>query len=136
MEATYNATLTMPANFSVLDEEEMTYVEGGGTITVTITKGTIQGIISLLGGSVSAVGIQLGLDALAAALVTPIEFGTAGAATLAVAAFLVAWHGLAAALASSIMGGLVGVGAGKLYTGGDITKSFSSPLFPNIDKTF
>ena len=29
MEMTYNGTLTMPANFAALDEEEMTYVEGG-----------------------------------------------------------------------------------------------------------
>lgn len=29
MEITYNGTLTMPANFAVLDEEEMTYLDGG-----------------------------------------------------------------------------------------------------------
>lgn len=29
MEMTYNGTLTMPANFAALEEEEMTYVDGG-----------------------------------------------------------------------------------------------------------
>lgn len=29
MEMTYNGTLTMPVNFAALDEEEMTYVDGG-----------------------------------------------------------------------------------------------------------
>ena len=30
MEMTYNGTLVMPANYAVVNEEEMTYVEGGG----------------------------------------------------------------------------------------------------------
>ena len=135
MEMTYDGALVMPKSFAAVSEEEMTYVEGGGTITVTIKKSTIQGIIGLLGGAVSSYAIQLALDALGGLLVAPIEFGTAGGATLAVAAFLVMWNGAAAAIASGIMGGVVGMGASKIYTGGDITKSFSAAILPNISKS-
>lgn len=30
MEMCYNGALVMPSNYAVMDEEEMTYVEGGG----------------------------------------------------------------------------------------------------------
>lgn len=39
MEMTYNGTLTMPANFAALDEEEMTYVDGGLNIVKNFNSG-------------------------------------------------------------------------------------------------
>lgn len=135
MEMCYDGALVMPNNYAVVSEEEMTYVEGGGTINVTIKASTIQATIGVLGGAVSGFGIQLALDALGAALVTPIELGTAGAATVAVATFLVLWNGAAAAIASSIMGGIVGTGAAAMYKGGDIRKSFTAGVLPNLNLT-
>lgn len=38
MEMTYDGMLVMPSSYAVMDEEEMTYVEGGGTIKVKIGK--------------------------------------------------------------------------------------------------
>ena len=133
MEMTYDGVLVMPNNYVVVNEEEMTYVDGGGTLTVTIKASTIKNVIGLLGGAVSGYAIQLGLDALAAHLVIPIEIGTAGMATVAVAMFLVLWNGAAAAISAAIVGGLVGMGASKLYRGGNITKSFSGRFLPTMN---
>lgn len=135
MEMCYDGALVMPSSYAVMDEEEMTYVEGGGTITVTIKASTIKWIVATLGGAVTGYGIQVALDALGAALVTPIEFGTAGTATMAVAAFLVLWNGAAAGIAASIMGGIVGTGVAAVYKGGNIKRSFTNKALPNLKLT-
>ena len=40
----YDGTLVMPSSYAVMNEEEMTYVEGGGKVTVNIyfSKSTMQ----------------------------------------------------------------------------------------------
>ena len=38
MEMCYDGALVMPSSYAVMNEEEMTYVEGGGAITVKFSK--------------------------------------------------------------------------------------------------
>lgn len=38
MKMCYDGALVMPSSYAVMNEEEMTYVEGGGTITVKFSK--------------------------------------------------------------------------------------------------
>ena len=133
MENCLCATIDMPISYSLMDTEEMTYVEGGGTVNVTIKASTIRNTVGVLGGAVSGIAIQAALDGLAAALVTPIEIGSGGLATVAVATFLVMWNGVAAQIATGIMSGIVGVGASAVYKGGDIKKSFTHDNLPNLN---
>jgi len=136
MELCLEAGLTMPANYVVMDEDEMCYVDGGGTITITLTKGTIQGCIGTISGVASASAIQGALDALGGTIATAVELGTAGAGTLAVGAFLLAWNGMAAGLATTIASSVIGNGAGKLYRGGNQTVRISAGWIPfNFSKS-
>lgn len=121
MEMTYDGMLVMPSSYAVMDEEEMTYVEGGGTLTVTVKQATIQTAIATIAGAVVGVAITAALDTLAVQIAVGIELGTAGAGSLAVGAFLVAWHGWAAGIAAGIAASIVGSGIGKIYKGGNKT---------------
>ena len=123
MEMCYDGTLVMPSNYAVMDEDDMMYVDGGGTLTITLKKSTIQAAIGAIAGIASGIAITAALDSVGIRIAAAIEVGTAGAATLAVGAFLVAWHGWAAGIAAGIATTIIGSGAGKLYTGGD--KKFS-----------
>lgn len=38
MEMCYDGTLVLPSSYSVMDEEEMTYVEGGKVYSISISK--------------------------------------------------------------------------------------------------
>ena len=44
MEMCYDGALVMPSSYAVMSEEEMTYVEGGGSIT--INRGTVNAALS------------------------------------------------------------------------------------------
>lgn len=135
MEMCYAGALEMPSNYALMCEEEMTYVEGGGTVTITIKKSTIQGVIGTISGAASGWAINAALDSLAIPIATAIELGTAGAGTLAVGAFLIAWHGAAAGIASGIAGSIVGTGVSKIYTGGDQSVSITKDFLPNFSVT-
>ena len=51
MEMTYDGALVMPKNFAIVDEEEMTYVDGGAGIPNWVVAGAINlGISIILGG--------------------------------------------------------------------------------------
>ena len=61
MDMCYEGALVMPSSYAVMDEEEMTYVEGGGTITVKASADTVRTICrsgaALIG---TAVGMAFG----------------------------------------------------------------------------
>ena len=61
MDMCYEGALVMPRSYAVMDEEEMTYVEGGGTITVKASADTVRTICrsgaALIG---TAVGMAFG----------------------------------------------------------------------------
>lgn len=56
MEMCYDGALVMPSNYAVMDEEEMTYVEGGGTIRVLASASTVREIcragVALIGAAI------------------------------------------------------------------------------------
>ena len=135
MEMCYAGALSMPSSYVVMNEEEMTYTEGGGTVSVTLKKSTMQAVIGTISGAATGWAINAALDSLAIPIATAIELGTAGAATLAVGAFLIAWHGAAAGIASGIAGSIVGTGVSKIYTGGDKTVSITKSFLPNFSLT-
>lgn len=57
MEMCYDGALVMPKNYAVVTEEEMTYVEGGGTLKITIKKSTICSAVGALGGVATKAGL-------------------------------------------------------------------------------
>jgi hypothetical protein len=125
-------SLRLPMEYVEVERDEMEYVDGAGTITITLTKGTIQKAIGTISGTVTKFAVTAALDALGASIATAVELGTAGAGTLVVGAFLIAWGGMASALAGSIVGAVVG----HTYTGGSQSASFNVPLVPSHTFTF
>lgn len=55
MEMCYDGALVMPSSYAVMGEEEMTYVEGGGTVSVYISKRAKEQFITI--GAGLAVGL-------------------------------------------------------------------------------
>ena len=45
MEMTYGGALVMPSNYAAMSEEEMTYVEGGGTPKVVASANTVKKLL-------------------------------------------------------------------------------------------
>ena len=81
MEMCYNSELVMPKNFIVVNEEEMTYVEGGGHYTVNISAkmcgdiaagyagaAALSQLFNLIpgGGNIAAIICGVGFGALSA----------------------------------------------------------------------
>ena len=61
MEMCYDGALVMPNNFAVVNEEEMTYVSGGETLTVTFSRDFLRdcvtaGMSTLLAAILGALG--------------------------------------------------------------------------------
>lgn len=54
MEKCYDGALVMPSSYAVMNEEEMTYVEGGGKITINRT--TINNAFKKAFGYASVIG--------------------------------------------------------------------------------
>lgn len=117
----------MPAKYAVVNEEEMTYVEGGGTLSITITKGTICNAIGALGGVATKAGLTAIFSSAAVGVATAIELGTAGTGTLI--AGLILYYGSTAAAA--IAGMVVKKIASGVYTGGDLSWSVTKSWIPN-----
>ena len=59
MEMCYDGALVMPRNYAVVSEEEMTYVEGGATASVTIKGGFSSNLIKAVANA--GVGVATGL---------------------------------------------------------------------------
>lgn len=57
MEMCYDGTLVMPSSYAVMSEDEMTYVEGGGT--VTINRRTIKKALAAAFGMASSIGFLI-----------------------------------------------------------------------------
>ncbi len=53
MDMCYDGALVMPSNYAVMSEEEMTYVEGGGSITINRT--TIKKALASIWATISGV---------------------------------------------------------------------------------
>lgn len=69
MEMCYDGALVMPSNYVAMDEEEMTYVEGGGTIKLNFSRdflrdcltATLSGVTGIVCGIIgTAVGGSVG----------------------------------------------------------------------------
>ena len=78
MEICYDGALVMPKNYAVVNEEEMTYIEGGEWITVTFSRDFLRDCITA--GSSFAYGA---ICAAVGTLGTPVAaaiFGAFGAA--------------------------------------------------------
>lgn len=59
MELCYEGGLVMPSSYAMMDEEEMTYVEGGGTFSINISARAVQSLLSI--GISGAVGVIVGV---------------------------------------------------------------------------
>ncbi|MCI9370376.1 MAG: hypothetical protein HFH65_08685 [Lachnospiraceae bacterium] len=63
MEMCYDGTLVMPSSYIAMDEEEMTYVEGGGTIKLNFSRdflrdcltATLSGVTAIVCGIIGTV---------------------------------------------------------------------------------
>lgn len=55
MEMCYDGMLVMPSSYAVMDEEEMTYVDGGGSITINRT--TINQALGFIGAALTVATI-------------------------------------------------------------------------------
>ena len=65
MVMTYNEALVMPSNYAVMDEEEMTYVEGGAAAVVYGTAKEIRTrLTTAIAASLTGTGAAAGLGAL------------------------------------------------------------------------
>ena len=57
MEMCYNGALVMPSNYAIVNDNEMEYVEGGGTLAITLKKEFLRDFVT---ASCSAIGIIIG----------------------------------------------------------------------------
>ena len=64
MEMTYDGVLVMPNNYVVVNEEEMTYVEGGICISNFAASLIIDGIVLAIGIGSAALGLKATISAL------------------------------------------------------------------------
>lgn len=101
-----NYELQLPNSFVDVDREEMEYVEGGGTVKLTLTYGTIAFLVAKVG---VGWGLRAALSGLNASIGCAIVFGTAGWGTLfaavGLAAFQAAIPWVAGAIARSAVNG-------------------------------
>ncbi|CDZ24867.1 putative membrane protein [[Clostridium] cellulosi] len=112
------AVLSLPINAIALDNEEMEYVDGGGTVKITLSKQFIGSLIAEVG----VAGLTIALDAVGDSIATAIELGTAGSATLAVGAFIIFWNSAVGTAAKFIAGYVIG----STYNGPSYTIQFSN----------
>lgn len=113
----YDGTLVMPTSYALMDREELTYVDGGGTFKVQIgEKSFVMGALGVLGGGATATAISAALDAIGVSIAAAIELGTAGAGTLAAGAFILAWGGIASAIAGYAVNYGINSLKGKTFT--------------------
>ena len=102
MEMCYNGALVMPSSYAVMDEEEMTYVEGGGTFYIKISKNSfVIHALSAIAGGLTLAKATTALAAIGVSIATAIELGTAGTGTLYAGAFIIAWGGIIPTIATA-----------------------------------
>ena len=111
MEMCYDGTLVMPKNYAVVTEEEMTYVEGGGTAYVKVKRNSfVIKALGALGGMAAKWAMTAALNAIGGSIATAITLGTAGAGTLLAGAFIISWGGIV----SCLVGAAVSYGINSL----------------------
>ncbi len=93
MEMIYNGTLAMPANYTSVTEEEMTYVEGGGRASVTVKFGLTENLRKAVFNTGVGVVTSIAVGAITAAL------GATGVGAVLIPAAI----GAIAAMASSFI---------------------------------
>ena len=99
MEMCYNGALVMPSNYAVVNDNEMEYVEGGGTTYLKIGKNSfVAGALAALAGWGSKAMMTAALNAIGISIAASIELGTAGAGTLLAGAFILTWSGVVTTL--------------------------------------
>lgn len=117
MDMCYAGALVMPTSYAVMDNEEMTYVEGGGTFKVKVGKNSfVMTALSALGAGASKAAMTAALDAIGVSIAASIELGTAGAGTLVAGAFILAWGGIVSTLVSTAVAYGINSLKGKTFT--------------------
>jgi hypothetical protein len=127
MEMMYNGTLVMPNNYAVVNEEEMTYVEGGGTFYIQIGKKSP--IITALGVAANIktrAAVLAKLEAMGVAIAGAIEVGTAGLGSLYAGAFILSWSSVASTIAGMVVEKGINAIKGKKFK---IVSGFFIPSF-------
>lgn len=129
-----DGTLVMPSSYAVMDEEEMSYVEGGGTVSLGLKIGKNSFVIhalSAIGSTLTIAKCTAALTGCQIAIATAIELGTAGMGTLYAGAFLLAFGGVIPVIASAaVTYGIQGL-KGKTFK-----CSVSRSWLPDISHTF
>ena len=100
MEMCYDGALVMPSSYAVMNEEEMTYVEGGGT-TFTLNKSKCAQIATYIYGAGFGVTAALALGKVRAAL-----YAAGGKVVNFIRAVCSTAWGIVGAVVSSIIAGL------------------------------
>ena len=81
----------MPKSFAAVSEEEMTYVEGGGTFYIEFKSDSfLITLLAAVGTTLTVAKATAILSGASIAIATAIELGTAGIGTLYAGAFLLA----------------------------------------------
>ena len=57
MDMCYDGALVLPSSYAIMDEEEMCYIEGGGTVKVIASSSTVRTICR---SSVALIGTAIG----------------------------------------------------------------------------
>lgn len=100
MEMCYDGALVMPTNYAIMNEDEMTYVEGGGTFYVEIGANSfVMTALATISGGLTTAKVTAALGAIGVTIATAIELGTAGMGTLIAGAFILAWGGIVSTIA-------------------------------------
>lgn len=127
MELCYDGALVMPSNYAMMNEDEMTYVDGGGRIYFHMSKSTLVNIVSSAFGYMGkaqggALGAVIGVAA--ATAIGPYAGAVVGAIAGLVLADLLGWAcgGISAALINKY--------------GSDISLEANRWFLPNINLCF
>jgi hypothetical protein len=105
--------MVMPSKYIEIDREEMTYIEGGGTITITLSKSYLE---AYLGITCAAIGTIIG---------TAICGGLSGGTAAYVGAFI-----------GGFIGGVIGTRLTQKYAKKDLVFSLNIPLSCIKSKSF
>ncbi|MDE6904630.1 MAG: hypothetical protein K2P76_06815 [Lachnospiraceae bacterium] len=67
MEMCYDGALVMPSSYAVMSEDEMTYVEGGGTFRIKMNKAAVKHICQAAGAlTLASVTVAMGVTGIGA----------------------------------------------------------------------
>lgn len=120
-------TLQLPMNYVEVERDEMEYVDGGGTISITLSYGFIAGLVARAGTGYALTAALVAFDA---GLAAAIELGTAGWGTLFAAMASAAFGAMIPTIVGLITRGVVN----GIYNGGALHFNLTGgPLCPNFN---